>query len=123
MDPTPLTGQPERVILLAREDWASKSAASECAHLEKLVSKYGSKLPATYLAHLPKFPQPPAGPLTNAIILSWVSAEGHWPHVDYKGHRHWPTGLRLLHWVFSGQQAVVWDNLDKRPLYFGRDTS
>jgi hypothetical protein len=86
---------------------------SECSHLEKLVAKYGSKLPATYLAHLPKFPQPPAGPLTNAIVLSWVSAEGHWPQVDFKDHRHWPIGLRLLDWVFSGQQAAVWDSLER----------
>jgi len=79
--------------------------------LEDLVARYGSKLPVTHLAHLSKFPQPPAGPLTNAIILSWASAEGSLPRVDHQDHR--PPSLRLLHWVFAGQQAAVWDSLER----------
>jgi hypothetical protein len=84
---------------------------SECAHLEDLVARYGSKLPVAYLARLPKFPQPPAGPVTDAIILSWASAEGSLPHAEHQDHR--PPSLRLLHWVFTGQQAAVWDNLKR----------
>ena len=59
-----------------------------------------------------KPPSRPAGPLTNAVILSWFSQREGVPRADFSDNRHWPPSLRLLYWVFSGQQSAVWSSLE-----------
>lgn len=84
---------------------------SECAKLEELVAKYGFNIPPAYFAYLLKCARPAAGPVTDAIIISCISAEASLPRIDCGDTLYWPLSLRVLHWVFSGQQAAIWDHL------------
>jgi hypothetical protein len=87
------------------------SIISECMDIEGLARRYGTKIPSEVLAHLPRVPRPQAGPLTNAIIVSWFSKRRELPELDKRDNLHWPPTLRLLYWIFNGQQADVWHSL------------
>jgi hypothetical protein len=81
------------------------------ADLERLVNKYGARIPCSYLAHLPKTPRPVPGPLSDAILLSWDACGGNVPNVAVPANLHWPGSLFLLHWVMKGQASEVLHSL------------
>jgi hypothetical protein len=84
---------------------------SECSDVEGLVRRHGSAIPPMILAYLSKVEQPRAGTITNAIIVSWFLGEAKLPRLEFRDNLHWPPSLRLLKWIFSGQQTAVWTSL------------
>lgn len=84
----------------------------ECVNVQKLVAKYGFRIPPTHLVRLLMVARPEAGRLSNAILLSWMFSKDKIEATIYKDNLYWPVSLRFLKWIFSDQQAKVWGSLE-----------
>lgn len=80
---------------------------SECADLDGLVRRYRGRIPPDHLMLLVRVNQPPAGPLTNAILLSWMRSKDSLPEIRSTDALYWPSSLRLLVWTLRGQESAV----------------
>jgi hypothetical protein len=50
---------------------ASYGNATFVAEFGKVIKQYGRKIPAGFLLHMTKFPAPPAGNISDALLLAW----------------------------------------------------
>ena len=76
-----------------------------------MIEQYGRSIPAGFLLHMTKFEPPPAGDISDALLLAWgrltkkIRGEGEVSATTF-GVSHGDGDLAFAHWLLERASAI-----------------